>query len=150
MAEAIAFPYITPSKRVYTAGTYPTKFFESVNGTTTAIRFGNRRSKSKLQLTFEGVQEKWAYEILQCYEKTMENWDYIRFNKGDDLNDPDLNRGGAWEGILDQDLIENWYQENFTKASMTYWRFEGPPQVTHLYLGTVTVTCSFISYLDPQ
>ena len=115
MAEAIAFPYITPSKRVYTAGTYPTKFFESVNGTTTAIRFGNRRSKSKLQLSFEGVQEKWAYEILQCYEQTMENWDYIRFNKGDDLDDPDLDRGGAWEGILDQDLLENWYQENFTK-----------------------------------
>ena len=87
---------------------------------------------------------------MQCYEQTMENWDYIRFNKGDDLDDPDLDRGGAWEGILDQDLLENWYQENFTKASMTYWRFEGPPQVTHLYPGTVTITCSFISYLDAQ
>ena len=150
MAEPIPFPYITPSARVYTAGEYPTKLFEAVNGSTTAIRYGNRRSKSTLQLSFQGVAEKWAVEILNCYEQTMEGWNYVRFNRGDDQLDPDLNRGGAWEGVKDQALIENWYQENFGAASMTYWRFDGPPQITSLYPGTVTIDCSFVSYLDPD
>ena len=148
MAEPITFPYITPSKRVYKAGVYPTKLFESVNGATTAIRYGNRRSKSTLQLSFEAVGEEWALEILNCYEQTMENWNYVRFNRGDDQFDPALDRGGAWEGITNQDLIENWYQENFSAASMTYWRFEKPPTLTHVVRGLVTVSCSFISYLD--
>ena len=150
MAEAIPFPYITPSKRVYQAGVYPTKLFESVNGSTTAIRYGNRRSRSKLQLSFEGVGEEWAVEILNCYQQTMESWNYIRFNRGDDQFDPDLDRGGSWEGVKNQDLIEHWYQENFQDASRTYWRFEGPPRVTSLYPGTVTIDCSFVSYLDPE
>ena len=147
MAEAIPFPYITPSTRVYTAGEYPTKYFEAVNGATTAIRYGNRRHRSKLQATFEGIPEEKALEILNCYKDTMENWDYIRFNRGDDGIG---GRGGMWEGISNQTLIENWYQENFMNASQTYWRFESPPVVTSLYPGVCSVSCSFISYLDPD
>lgn len=147
MAEPIPFPYVSPSTRVYTAGEYPTKFFESINGATTAIRYGNRRSRSRLEATFVGITEDKAVEILNCYKDTNENWNYIRFNKGDDGIG---GRGGMWDGVYDQDLIEQWYQENFAKASQTYWRFESPPVVTSLYPGICTVSCSFISYLDPQ
>lgn len=147
MPVEVPFPYITPSKREYSPGVYPTKFFEAINGSTTAIRYGNRRSKSKLSLSFQGVKEEWAIEILECYEKCMEQWGYIRFNRGDDGIG---GRGGAWEGVQEQKLIENWYQENFVRASQTYWRFESPPTVTTLYPGTVTIDCQFISYLDPD
>ena len=147
MPQEIRFPYITPSSRVYTAGVYPTKFFEAVNGSTTAIRYGNRRSKSRLSLSFQGVDERWANKILQCYADCMEKWGYVRFNRGDDGAG---GNGGAWEGVLNQNLIEGWYQENFVDASQTYWRFDGPPQVTSLYPGTVTIDCQFVSFLDPD
>ena len=150
MAERIAFPYLTPATRVYTAGVYPTKFFEAANGSTTAIRHGNRRSKSKLEATFVAITEDDAKQILDCYEDTMRNWDYIRFNKGDDGLDNQLGRGGMWEGVQNQDLVVNWYQENNVSASVTYWRFAEPPTVTSLYPGRVTVSCQFISYLDPH
>ena len=147
-AEPITFPYITPSARTYSPGEYAYKFFDSQNGATTAIRYGNRRTKSQLQLEFTAIKEEKALEILECYRKTMLNWNYVRFNKGDDMNPDTPDRGGAWEGIENDDLITNWYQENFGDASMTYWRFEKPPTLTHVVRGIVTVKCSFISYLD--
>ena len=144
----IAFPYITPSSRVYTAGKYPTKIVDFQNGAQSAIRYGNRRSQSKLQLKFENVEERWAREILTCYKRVNENWNYVRFNKGDDMNLPDRDRGGAWEGVEDDRLVSEWYQENFEDASKTYWRFAEPPTITSVTRGIVNISCSFVSYLD--
>ena len=144
----IAFPYITPSSRVYKAGQYPTRVVDFQNGSQSAIRFGNRRSQSQLQLEFKNVEDKWAVQILECYEKVNENWNYVRFNRGDDVDNPDLDRGGAWEGVEDEELISNWYQENFPAASSTYWRFAEPPEVTSVVPGIVTIRCRFVSFLD--
>lgn len=144
----IAFPYITPSTRVYTAGRYPTRIVDFQNGSQSAIRYGNRRSQSQLLLEFANVEEKWAVKILKCYERVNENWNYVRFNKGDDIDDPDIDRGGAWEGVEDPDLVSQWYQENFVDASMTYWRFAEPPTITSVAPGIVSISCSFVSYLD--
>lgn len=144
----IAFPYITPSSRVYTAGVYPTTIVDFQNGAQSAIRYGNRRSQSKLRLEFENVEEKWAVRILDCYQRVNKNWNYVRFNRGDDVNDPDRDRGGAWEGVEDSELISDWYQENAPSASSTYWRFAEPPTITSVTRGIVTISCSFVSYLD--
>jgi len=145
MPKEVVFPYHTPSTRVYEPGEYPIKLFESQNGATSAIRFGNRRSKSKLKLEFANVEEQVAFDILRVYRNCMLNWGYIRFNRGDDgVN----GKGGSWEGVEHPELISDFYQENAVTASGTYWRFEKPPQVTSVVPGIVTVSCAFVSYLD--
>jgi hypothetical protein len=144
---AVPFPYITPSARQYSPGEYPEERFVSQNGSTTRVRYGNRRSQSKLSLTFANIDEEQAVEILECYDKVngTEPWNYIRFNRGDDGN---TGRGGAWEGVKSQTLIESYYQENAITASGTYWRFSQPPVVRTNFPGRVTVTCEFESFLD--
>ena len=147
MVEPVPFPYITPSSRQYSPGEYPEQRFESQNGSTTRVRYGNRRSKSKLSMSFNNITEDQAIEILDCYKKVngSQPWKYIRFNRGDDGID---GNGGAWEGVQSQDLIEKYYQENFGAASGTYWRFANPPTVQTTFPGRVTVSCQFESFLD--
>ena len=62
------------------------------------------RVQSQLSLTFANITEKQAVEILDCYVKVngTQPWKYIRFNRGDDQLDPELDRGGAWEGVQEQ------------------------------------------------
>ena len=148
--EPVAFPYITPSSRTYVPGRYPEERFVSQNGSTTRVRYGNRRVQSQLSLTFANITEKQAVEILDCYVKVngTQPWKYIRFNRGDDQLDPELDRGGAWEGVQEQSLIEKYYQENFSEASGNYWRFSNPPRVQSTFPGRVTVSCEFESFLD--
>ena len=148
--QPITFPYITPSARSYTPGEYPEERFESQNGTTTRVRYGNRRSKSKLSMTFSNITEDQAVQILDCYVQVngTEPWNYIRFNKGDDMNGSEFDRGGAWQGVESQELIEKYYQENFRDASGNYWRFSTPPTVQSTFPGRVTVSCEFESFLD--
>ena len=145
--EPVPFPYITPSSRQYSPGEYPEERFESQNGSTTRVRYGSRRSKSKLSMSFNNITEDQAIEILDCYKQVhgSQPWKYIRFNRGDDGID---GAGGAWEGVQNQRLIEEYYQENFVKASGTYWRFSTPPTVQTTFPGRVTVNCEFESFLD--
>jgi len=156
MPDPIAFPYITPSSRVYSPGEYPSEDFVSQNGSTTHVRYGNRRSGSRLSLGFQNITDDEAYQILQCYKRVQENWHYVRFNRGDD---GDGGKGGAWEGVQpyidiendpnrERKLITHWYQENFPDASGTYWRFASPPTVTSTFPNRCTVQCEFVSYLD--
>ena len=70
------------------------------------------------------------------------NLNYIRFNRGDDGN---TGRGGAWEGVQSQALIDATTEA--IEASGTYWQFV-TPVVRTTFPGRVTVTCEFESFLD--
>jgi len=152
MPDPIEFPSITPSSRVYSPGEYPSEEFVSQNGSTTHVRYGNRRSGSRLSLGFQNISDTDAYRILQCYKRVQENWHYVQFGKG---GDGDGGAGGAWEGVQisqpdssKRGLVTNWYQENFVDASGNYWRFASPPRVTSTFPDRCTVQCEFVSYLD--
>ena len=64
---AVAFPPIKPTCRSYTPGSYPTAEFKALNGATTRLLYGNRRSDAALNLEFSNVSDESVALILHNY-----------------------------------------------------------------------------------
>ena len=54
---------LTPTSRRFTPGIIPQTQFEAQNGATSFVRFGNVPIKSKLQLVYQNIGERDAYEF---------------------------------------------------------------------------------------
>ena len=80
MATARAFPSIKPTSRSYTPGNYPSTNFESLDGTKTHIRYGNKRVNATLSLGFSNITDAQAFQILENYRDVNSDWDYVTFN----------------------------------------------------------------------
>ena len=134
MTSAQAFPTgIKPSSRSYSPGTYPSTDFESLDGTKTHLRFGNKRVNATLQLGFSNISDSDAALILANYENVNSDWDYVTFNSSN-----------GTVGIGNYTLA-NYVQEN---TSGLKWRYAGPPTVTSVFKGRSNVSCSFVACLD--
>ena len=79
---AVLFPSIAPSSRSYTPGTYPSTDFESLDGTKTHLRFGNKQVNARLVLGFANITDDWAAKILDNYEAANKEWDGVLFAIG--------------------------------------------------------------------
>ena len=133
MATAQPFPTVKPTSRSYNPGTYPSTTFESLDGTKTHLRFGNKRVNATLTLGFQNISDSDAALILANYENVNSDWDYVTFN-----------RGHATSGITDSNLL-TYLRES---GSSLKWRYSEPPKVTSIYPGISNVTCSFVACLD--
>jgi len=134
MTSAQSFPGIKPSSRSYSPGTYPSTDFESLDGTKTHLRYGNKRVNATLQLGFSNISDADAALILDNYVQVNGDWNYVTFN-----------RGFATSGIEPSDL-RNYMRE--TGGSGLKWRYSGPPSVTSTFKGLSNVSCSFVACLD--
>tara|TARA_Y100001963_G_scaffold62643_1_gene87392 strand:+ start:313 stop:726 length:414 start_codon:yes stop_codon:yes gene_type:complete len=134
MATEKQFPTIKPTSRSYSPGTYPSTDFESLDGTKTHLRFGNKRVNATLQLGFSNISDDDAALILDNYEDVNGEWNYVTFN-----------RGFATSGMEPSDLY-NYVRE--TGGSGLKWRYSGPPTVTSTFKGRSNVSCSFVACLD--
>ena len=134
MAIEKQFPTIKPTSRSYSPGTYPSTDFESLDGTKTHLRFGNKRVNATLQLGFSNISDADAALILDNYEDVNGEWNYVTFN-----------RGFATSGMEPSDL-RNYFRE--TGGSGLKWRYSGPPSVTSTFKGMSNVSCSFVACLD--
>lgn len=132
MAKAVAFPNIKPSERGYSPGTYPQTRFEAQNGAVTVVRFGSRRVDSELSLSFNNISDGDATAILANYESVNQAWDYVTFT-------------GA-NGSVASGSLASYIQE--TGGSGLRWRYAGPPSVTSVVPGIVSVQCKFVGVLD--
>ena len=56
-AQPKSFPTIKPTSRSYSPGQYPSTDFESLNGTKTHIRYGNKRVNATLSLGFSNISD---------------------------------------------------------------------------------------------
>ena len=134
MANSIQFPAIKPSARSFTPGTYPSTDFESLDGTKTHIRFGNRSVNATLSLSFSNISDGHVVDILGNYNNVNSDWDYVTF---DELH--------GLQGI------ENVFLRIHVKegsSSGLKWRYTGPPTVTSTFNGLSNVSCSFVACLD--
>ena len=68
MANGILFPSLKPSSRTFNPGRYPSTDFESLDGTKTHIRYGNRRVNATLTLGFSNISDGAAGLILDHYD----------------------------------------------------------------------------------
>ena len=138
-----SFPSIKPSSRSYDPGEYPGTTFESLDGTKTHIRFGNKRVNAKLSLGFSNIEDDKVGLILKNYDDVMSVYDYVKFT---DAN------GSA--GIIDTGTGSLFRKEIHNDAGTgetrlgLKWRYDGPPQVTSVYPGHSNVECKFVACLD--
>jgi len=133
MTTAQPFPQIKPTSRSYSAGTYPSTNFESLDGTKTHLRYGNKRVNATLTLGFSNITDADAALILDNYEDVNSDWDYVTFD-----------RGYATSGVTDTSLLA-YLRES---GSGLKWRYSGPPSVTSSFKGKSNVSCSFVACLD--
>ena len=133
MTTAQPFPQIKPTSRSYSAGTYPSTNFESLDGTKTHLRYGNKRVNATLTLGFSNITDADAALILDNYEDVNSDWDYVTFD-----------RGYATSGVTDTSLLA-YLKES---GSSLKWRYSGPPTVTSTFKGLSNVRCSFVACLD--
>ena len=130
---AVAFPPIKPTGRSYTPGSYPTAEFKALNGATTRLLYGNRRSDAALSLEFQNISDKNAALILRNYERVTPTGDWVRFTSAD-------GSAGARSDLAA-------YLEE-SGGSGLRWRYESPPDVRSVVPGRSTVQCKFIGQLD--
>ena len=154
MATAQPFPTVKPTSRSYNPGTYPSTTFESLDGTKTHLRFGNRRVNATLQLGFSNIPDQKAAEILDHYEEVNSVWDYVTFE-----NDDALSGVGFVQGTQSNQFLRNYMKEgdnktkratdgSSTESSGLKWRYSAPPTVTSTFRGLSNVSCSFVACLD--
>jgi len=133
MATPRPFPSIKPSSRSYSPGTYPSTDFESLDGTKTHIRYGNKRVNATLSLGFSNITDQEAAEILDHYQAVNSVWDYVTFSQQSGT------AGVKWASL--QDYLKE-------SGSGLKWRYSGPPSVTSTFKGLSNVSCSFVACLD--
>jgi len=140
MGNPIQFPAIKPSARSFTPGTYPSTDFESLDGTKTHIRFGNKAINAQLSLSFSNISDGEVVDILNNYRDVNSDWDHVTFN---------INSAGL-QGLSTLHsgyLLESWMQNGSNEAGLK-WRYTGPPTVTSTFNGLSNVSCSFVACLD--
>ena len=131
--SARAFPSIEPTGRSYTPGSYPTAEFKALNGATTRLLYGNRRSDAALNLDFQNIPDESAALILRNYEQVTPTGDWVGFTSA-------TGSAGA------SSALAAYLQES--GGSGLRWRYEGPPDVRSVVPGRSTVQCKFIGQLD--
>ena len=143
MAQARDFPSIKPTSRSYNPGQYPSTNFESLDGTKTHIRYGNKRVNATLNLGFSNISDAEAGLILDHYADVMSVYDYVRFTSAN---------GTA--GIVDPNsghyltkAIAREDNSGLTEQGLR-WRYSAPPTVTSTFKGLSNVSCSFVACLD--
>ena len=130
---AVAFPPIKPTGRSYTPGSYPTAEFKALNGVTTRMLYGNRRSDAALNLDFQNISDRNAALILRNYERVTPTGDWVGFTSA--------NGSAGARSDLAAYLEES-------GGSGLRWRYDGPPDVRSVVQGRSTVQCKFIGQLD--
>jgi len=144
MATAQPFPTVKPTSRSYNPGTYPSTTFESLDGTKTHLRFGNKRVNATLTLGFSNITDAEAALILENYEDVYSTWDYVTFTFTDGV-----------AGVSDSKEVDGQTNPASSLQSLVkeggaglLWRYSGPPSVTSTFKGMSNVSCSFVACLD--
>ena len=130
---SVPFPNVRPTGRSYSPGTYPSAEFKALNGATTRMLYGNRRSDAELSLDFQNISDDNAALILRNYEQVTPTGDWVGFTSA-------TGSAGA------SSALAAYLQES--GGSGLRWRYEGPPSVNSVVPGRSTVQCKFIGQLD--
>ena len=143
MTTAQPFPDIKPTSRNFSPGEYPSTTFESLDGTKTHLRYGNKRVNATLNLGFSNITDGQVGLILDNYDDVMSVYDYVQFT---DANGS-LGIEGAGSGYFLRKEIHNDAGTGETRLGLK-WRYSQPPKVTSVQPGISNVSCSFVACLD--
>ena len=143
MANGILFPSLKPSSRTFNPGKYPSTDFESLDGTKTHIRYGNRRVNATLTLGFSNISDSAAGLILDHYDDVMAEYKFVKFTSDNGTAGiVDVNSGS----FLTKEIAGD-SGTGGTRLGLK-WRYSSPPTVTSTFKGRSNVSCSFVACLD--
>jgi hypothetical protein len=127
---SITFPSIKPTGREFTMGTYPTKVYRSLAGTTVKRSFGNKPYGYQLSLEFANVSDATLAQLLAHYDTT--GGGFSRFAL------PDAVFAG-----MDATVRGRIQTPNGIK-----WEYAGPPEVESVYNGRSNVSIQLAGELS--
>lgn len=125
-----SFPAVKPTSREFTMGTYPTKTYRSLAGTTVKRSFGNKPYGYQLSLEFENINDTTLELLLDHYDGTAGGFE--RFTLPD----------AVFAGM-----------DSITRARIQApggikWEYGGPPQVESVYKGISSVSVELVGELE--
>ena len=124
------FPKIKPTSREFTMGSYPTKTYRSLAGTTVKRSYGNKPSGYQFKVGFENIKDTTLELILDHYDDTSGG--FTRF----DLP-PELFAG-----------MDTALQTRIQKLNGIQWEYAGAPKVQSVFNGLSSVSIDFIGELN--
>ncbi len=116
------FPSLKPSRRSFKLGTFPTRTYRSLAGTTVKRSFGNRPFGYELRLSFANITDAVLTEILDHYTDTSGG--FTRFTLPSAI-------------FAGMDATSRAYVQS---PGGIRWEYTGPPQVESVYRGISTVS----------
>lgn len=122
-----------PSSRSFDIGSYPEEVFEAQNGAKTILRYGNKRTDAKLDMSFKGLSDAELNSILTNYI-TINSTDtnYLVFDQTNGLAGIDLSN------------VVGYIRGDTSQMDGMKWRYKEPPKVTTTYKNFHNVRCSFV------
>ncbi len=123
----MTFPNLTPSSRSFTPGDFPIKKFQTANGKSIRMMYGNRRGGRTIDLTYENIADANAYAFVEDYQD--------KFGTLERIPTTELNPAFNGWGHTTRDLIT---------GTQLQWRYAEPPQITSVRPGRSTVTVKLI------
>lgn len=124
------FPAIKPSGREFRLGTYPTKTYRSLAGTTVKRSFGNRPHSYELQLEFQNIKDTVVEQILDHYDDTF---------------------GGFTRFALPNAIfagMDNALRARIQSPNGIRWEYAGPPEVQSVFNGVSSVSVAFVGEMN--
>lgn len=111
-------------------GTYPTKTYRSLAGTTVKRSFGNKPHSYQLQVGFENIKDSTLELILDHYDDTA---------------------GGFSRFALPTALfagMDDAVRARIQSPNGIRWEYESPPEVQSVFRGVSSVSINFIGELN--
>lgn len=124
----MTLPSIKPSARNFTPGNFPVREYKALSGKEIRIRYGNVRTESTLDLTYENISDAQAGLFLSHYASL--NGTFSTF--------PIVSTHAVFSGWRGAAGLLN-------AAAGTAWRYAEPPQVESVYNGISTVRVQLIA-----
>ena len=113
---------ITPSRRDFTLGQYPTKVYRSLAGTTVKRSYGNKPSSYQLTLQYDNIADDKVLEFINHYNTT----------------------GGGFSRFALDAKIFSGMSAGLTATVQApddiQWEYSSPPKVQSVYNGISTVS----------
>ena len=124
---SVSFPALSPTKRTFTPGTYPTKKFNAVNGASVTRLYGSKAFDAELQLDFVTGDSDTA-SLLASWHNS---------------------KGGAYTLTLPSEVFTGVAQDLKDQVP-TYlnWRWAEMPSVESIFPGRSRVKVRLVATLD--
>lgn len=126
----MGFPELKPTSRSFDAGNYPVKTFTAQSGAEVRILYGDKKTGSKLNLSYENITDDKAALFLDHYDEIKGTY-------------------GTFDIVAD--TRAGWSPSaapfGFRIGTGAKWRYQSPPEVTTVRPGYSTVRVELVTVL---